>query len=70
VYDYYWRLYRNLGVRHPDDVAKYDAAPLHPILKDMILSQCKIPAATLTYGLISKSLMSVNFLKSLSIKTD
>jgi glycosyltransferase involved in cell wall biosynthesis len=65
VYDYYWRLYRNLEVKNIWDVKKYYTAPLHPLLKQMIGFQNKIPTSVLKNGAISKILMSANYLMSL-----
>ena len=65
VYDYYWRLYRNLQVRSVANVQKYYDQPLHPLLKQMISFQNKIPVSALKMGIISKILMSGNYLVSL-----
>ncbi|HUZ58314.1 MAG TPA: glycosyltransferase, partial [Hanamia sp.] len=65
VYDYYWRLYRNLQVRSLADVQKYYKEPLHPLLKQMIRFQNKIPVSVLKIGIVSKIMMSGNYLVSL-----
>ncbi|MEO9021278.1 MAG: glycosyltransferase [Ginsengibacter sp.] len=65
VYDYYWRMYRNLQVRNVADVEKYYREPLHPLLKQMIQFQIRIPLSTLKKGIISKSLMLANYFVSL-----
>jgi len=65
VYDYYWRLYRNLQVRTVADVQKYYEGPLHPLLKQMIRFQNKIPVSVLKLGIISKLLMTGNYFISL-----
>ncbi|HET7117215.1 MAG TPA: hypothetical protein VFI29_12030, partial [Hanamia sp.] len=65
VYDYYWRFYRNLGIRNVEDVKKYYNEPLHSMLKQMIRFQNKIPVSVLKIGIISKILMSGNYLVSL-----
>jgi hypothetical protein len=65
VYDYYWRLYRNLHVRNVVDVQKYYKGLLHPLLKQMIRFQNKVPVSVLKVGVISKLLMSGNYLISL-----
>jgi len=62
VYDYYWRLYRNLGVRSVEDVKRYYNNPIHPSLQQMIHSQKKIPVSLLKKGVFSKIFMSVNYL--------
>ncbi len=68
VYDYYWRLYRNLNVKSVNDVQKYYTEPLHPLLKQMICFQNKIPVSVLKMGIISKILMSGNYFVSLFTK--
>lgn len=68
VYDYYWRLYRNLEIRSVEDVKKYYGEPLHPFLKQMIHFQNKIPPSVLKIGIISKILMSANYFVSLFTK--
>lgn len=65
VYDYYWRLYRNLQIRNVDEVNKYYQKPLHPLLQQMIHFQNKIPVSVLKKGLFSKMFMSSNYLMSL-----
>jgi glycosyltransferase involved in cell wall biosynthesis len=65
VYDYYWRLYRNLKIKNISEVKKYYLPILHPLLKQMIWFQNKIPATVLKNGFVSKILMSANYLFSL-----
>lgn len=64
VYDHYWRLYRNLGITDESMVKEYYDEPLHPLLKQMIHFQKKIPPGFLKNGFMSKSLMLGNFLVS------
>lgn len=65
VYDYYWRFYRNLEIRSVEDVKKYYNESLHPLLKQMIHFQNKIPVNFLKNGLISKVFMMANYIVSL-----
>jgi glycosyltransferase involved in cell wall biosynthesis len=65
VYDYYWRLYRNLGIRSGDDVRRFYNTPLHPLLRQMINGQQKVSPSLLKNGFISKPFMLVNYLFSL-----
>ncbi len=65
VYDYYWRFYRNLNIRSEIAVREYSDYALHPLLKQMINFQKKIPARILSIGIISKAFMSANYLISL-----
>jgi glycosyltransferase involved in cell wall biosynthesis len=65
VYDYYWRLYRNLGLRSVEDIRKYYDKPLHPFLKQMISFQKKISPSILKFGLFSKFFMFQNYFVSL-----
>lgn len=64
VYDYYWRLYRNLNVRQMTDVTAYHQNPIHPLLQQMIASQNKYPISWLRKGWISKPIMLYNYCKS------
>lgn len=62
VYDYYWRLLRNLGIRSQADIQKhYDGVVQKQILA-MLNFQRHIPARLLQAGLISKPLMFWNYL--------
>ena len=65
VYDYYWRLYRNLGIRHQLEIKKYYAAPLHALLEQMVRFQKQVPVSLLKNGFISKVLMAFNYIISL-----
>lgn len=65
VYDYYWRLYRNLKIRSASDIKKYFGEPLHPLLKQMIQFQKKFPVTVLEIGIVSKIMMSGNYFVSL-----
>jgi len=64
VYDYYWRLYRNLEIRSVKDIGKYYDKPLHPLLKQMINFQNKIPLRILKIGVFSKLFMFLNYILS------
>ncbi|MEO7045171.1 MAG: glycosyltransferase family 2 protein [Ferruginibacter sp.] len=57
VYDYFWRLYRNLEIRSQDDILKIYKKPLDPLLKRMINFQMKISTAILRIGIFSKLFM-------------
>ncbi len=65
VYDHYWRLYRNLQIRDESMVKRYYGTSLHPLLKQMIHFQKRIPRGFLKNGLVSKILMSGNYFVSL-----
>ena len=60
VYDYFWRLYRNLGIRTPQD--------LPPVLESMIRWQSRTPRSLLKWGPFSKSLMLLHYLTHYSPK--
>lgn len=53
VYDYYWRMLRNVGIRSVEQALEIEAR-LHPALKKMIAKQSSISAATLQNGLLNK----------------
>ncbi len=65
VYDYFWRLYRNLGVRDEKEMEKYHTGIIPPLLKNMINFQKKIPLKLLRNKLFSKTMMFGNYLKAL-----
>jgi len=65
VYDYYWRMFRNLKIQDAGQVSGYYQGSIPVLLKQMILFQSKIPYKFLQIGVISKLLMSANYLISL-----
>ncbi|HEX6334176.1 MAG TPA: hypothetical protein VFZ78_08105, partial [Flavisolibacter sp.] len=67
VYDYYWRMYRNLGIRSREEVQQYHPVPLHPVLEQMIRFQQGIPPKLLRKGPVSKLFMLTSYMRSLSI---
>lgn len=63
VYDYYWRLWRNLGIRNEEDVKQYAGDNDFPaVLKHMLNHQSKFPQRLLKIGVISKTGMFVSYL--------
>jgi glycosyltransferase involved in cell wall biosynthesis len=56
VYEYYWRMYRNVGIRSVDEAATYDADIPAP-LQRMIRFQSGISAEWLRNGFVSKLCM-------------
>ncbi len=64
VYDYYWRLIRNLEVRKISDVEKFAAGNQIPSeFSEMMKFQFKFPLKLLQNGLFSKSLMGISYIK-------
>jgi glycosyltransferase involved in cell wall biosynthesis len=62
VYDYYWRLYRNLGIRNESQIRESGyAGPLQPILRSMIHWQKLFPGNLLKFGPLSKSVMGLHY---------
>ncbi len=61
VYDYYWRLYRNLEIRSKVVIQKYYSKPLHMLLKQMIDFQRIIPYIILRNGIFSKTFMVMSY---------
>lgn len=64
VYDYYWRMFRNLKVRSIDEVESYYADPINPVIIQLLNFQGKFPAAVLKVGVVSKVLMILSYIKS------
>ena len=65
VYDYYWRMFRNLRIRKVEQVKEYHTGVVPPLLTQMIRSQALLPASLLKFGIISKVYMLGNYLVSL-----
>jgi glycosyltransferase involved in cell wall biosynthesis len=63
IYDAWWRLIRNLGIKNLRDIRQNDyLKPVPPIIARMIGFQNKLPAALLRIGIFSKFLMSLSFI--------
>lgn len=63
VYDGWWRLLRNLEIRHVRDVSESGFAGDIPVtIRSMIYWQSKFPLKTLRFGPLSKSLMFLNYI--------
>ena len=65
VYDFYWRLYRNLNIRNLDDFnfhLKGNAS--YTSIKNIIDAQSKVSANLLQNGFLSKGYMVFNYLKN------
>lgn len=63
VYDYYWRLLRNVSIRNEEDITDAGWNTEVPIpLKRMLKWQKKIPIAYLKVGILSKTLMFLCFI--------
>jgi glycosyltransferase involved in cell wall biosynthesis len=64
VYDYYWRMWRNLGVRGVADCRNYYDKPIPKILINMMNQQALVPLNVLKIGVVSKGLMFLSYLGS------
>jgi glycosyltransferase involved in cell wall biosynthesis len=61
VYDYYWRLFRNLGIRNVNQVLHFsNNNGISLPLKKMIIIQSKIPLSILRQGIFSKGFMLIS----------
>ncbi|HRI19296.1 MAG TPA: glycosyltransferase [Panacibacter sp.] len=69
VYDYYWRMFRNLGVRGGSEIKRYYNGAVHPLINQIINSQKNIPVGMLKIGIVSKSCMFITYLFSFFTKT-
>jgi hypothetical protein len=63
-FDYYWRMYRNLGNRSLHSLKEYDDTDPHPALKKILNFQKNIPSSWLKIGLVSKMFMMVCYLRN------
>ena len=65
VYDFYWRLYRNLNIRNLDDFNFYlKGNAAYTSIKNIIDAQSKVSANLLQNGFLSKGYMVFNYLKN------
>ncbi len=69
VFDYYWRLFRNLDIRHIEEVEEsIEGNHLPHELKSMLAFQFKIPLRILKIGVFSKTFMFIAYIRSLCYK--
>jgi glycosyltransferase involved in cell wall biosynthesis len=63
VFDAWWRLFRNLNIRNPDDIrsAGYQG-PVPLLIKKMIRFQSRFSLSVLKSGIFSKTLMCLSYL--------
>ncbi|HNF03298.1 MAG TPA: glycosyltransferase family 2 protein [Ferruginibacter sp.] len=63
VYDYYWRLFRNLGMRDLASVGRHISLDkLPPAIVRMLRWQFRIPLPVLRIGALSKCFMAISYL--------
>ncbi|HEX8332172.1 MAG TPA: glycosyltransferase [Segetibacter sp.] len=67
VYDYYWRMFRNLKIRQVQEVKKFHGEEINPLIHQMLDFQGRTPSSLLQIGLSSKTVMFVSYLRSLFI---
>lgn len=70
VYDCYWRLFRNLGVRDLKEVEAHWSGPVPKSIVRMIAIQRHIPKPLLNVGPLSKGFMSLSYMASLALSSD
>ncbi len=68
VYDYYWRMIRNLKIKDVEEMETYYNNEIHPLIKQIIASQAQLPMRVLKTGILSKSFMFLNYVFSLMRK--
>lgn len=61
VYDYYWRMVRNLGIRNKADYEKFAGREVPKPLADIISFQAKIADKLLSVGPVSKMFMLLSY---------
>ena len=65
VYDFYWRMYRNLGVRSIEQFNSYlDQKSSFKSIDSMIYAQSRVNANVLKNGFANKFFMIINYLKN------
>lgn len=62
VYDYYWRMYRNLKIRNIEEIKYFDKNLLPEAIKRMVIFQSKVPFSLLSFGPFSKFLMLISYI--------
>ncbi|MCF8342409.1 MAG: glycosyltransferase [Chitinophagaceae bacterium] len=70
VYDYYWRMWRNLGVRGVADCRRFYSPPIPQILVNMMNQQALVPLNVLKIGMVSKVMMFFSYVLSLFVSTN
>lgn len=71
VYDFFWRLYRNLNIKNLHDFENYlQKKCVHSAIAKMITLQINIPRSILKIGVVSKVLMFFSFVKNLVYKSN
>jgi hypothetical protein len=65
VYDYYWRMFRNLNVRTIEQLRHYYSGNIPVHISSMVNIQSKIPVRVLRKAVFSKALMILNYFGSL-----
>ncbi|MEO8770795.1 MAG: glycosyltransferase family 2 protein [Ferruginibacter sp.] len=65
VYDHYWRVFRNLGIRSMEELQQYQGENNIPgKLKKMLNMQFKIPLPLLRVGAFSKIFMAISYYRN------
>ena len=62
VFDYYWRMYRNLGIRTIEQSKSYDQNQMPVVLEKIFRFQQFIPLSLLRVGVLSKIFMLLAYL--------
>jgi glycosyltransferase involved in cell wall biosynthesis len=62
VFDYYWRMYRNLGIRSIEQAKMFDQNQMPAVLEKILRFQLFFPLTFLRVGVLSKIVMSVAYL--------
>jgi glycosyltransferase involved in cell wall biosynthesis len=65
VYDYYWRMFRNLNIRSVQTIKSYFHQPIHPLIIQIVSTQAEIPVRLLKIGALSKIIMTSTYILSL-----
>lgn len=63
IYDYYWRLLRNHGVRRIQDIVEsgVDAEEIRPVIRHMLRGQQRLPLGFWKRGVVSKTGMMLSY---------
>ena len=70
VYDFYWRLIRNLGIRNVSELGSLWSGSIPKSIRRMVGFQRLIPIPLLRFGLASKAFMAMSYIANLIAPAD
>jgi hypothetical protein len=62
VFDYYWRMYRNLSIRSVEQAKGYNNDQIPAVLERILRFQLRFPLSFLKWGGLSKTTMALAYI--------